>query len=408
MTPLQQPVAGLLVALAVGLMAGVQREQAADGELQEAAGVRTFAVCAALGNLAWLLGVAVFVGALLAVAALNVAAYVRTSRTDAGLTSEAALLAVTVLGALAATRPALAAAAGVGLTLLLAVKDDIHRFARTVVGRQDLLDGLLLAAAALVVMPLLPDRTLDPWGAFNPHLLWGLVVLVMAIQAAGYIALRALGPRLGLLFAGFSGGFVSSTATIGSLAAMARERPSLRAACRAGAMLSNLSTVVQLGLIVAVLAPSLLGRMLPALAAMAVLAVPSALWMGRGERGGEAAMPARHLFRFRHALVFAATVAVALLAAAAIRAGGRADSVTWVALATGFADVHAATIAVLETLGDAAPSLPLRLVALAFASNSATKCVAAVVGGGWRFAMPLMVGIAALNAVFLTVAFAFG
>ena len=78
-------------------------------------------------------------------------------------------------------------------------------------------DGLMLVAAATVVLPLLPDRAIDPWQALNPYKLWTLVVLIMAINAAGYVALRALGPGAGLALAGFVGGFVSSTATLAAM-----------------------------------------------------------------------------------------------------------------------------------------------------------------------------------------------
>ncbi len=56
--------------------------------------------------------------------------------------------------------------------------------------------------------------------AFNLYKIWLVVVLVMAISAFGYIALRSLGARFGLPIAGLaSGGFISSTATIGAMGA---------------------------------------------------------------------------------------------------------------------------------------------------------------------------------------------
>jgi uncharacterized membrane protein (DUF4010 family) len=39
----------------------------------------------------------------------------------------------------------------------------------------------------------------------------------MSINALGYVALRALGPKVGLALAGLFSGFVSSTATIGAM-----------------------------------------------------------------------------------------------------------------------------------------------------------------------------------------------
>jgi uncharacterized membrane protein (DUF4010 family) len=401
LSALAQPLSGLLVATAVGLMVGVQREQARGDAEFEPFGVRSFTLCAVLGNISWLLGSWAFALAFVAVAALVVLGYLRSGERDAGLTTETAVLVVVALGALAATRPALAAGTGVGAALLLAVKERIHRFARSVLSPRDVLDGLLLAAAVLVVMPLLPDRGLGPYAALNPRTLWSMVVLVLAINAAGYVALRAFGARLGLLFTGFSGGFVSSTATIAALSQMSRRCDALRSSCRAGAMLSNASTVIQLAIIIAVLAPHLLARLAPAFVAMTAVAVLLAWWMGRDGHHDPAGADALKLrpFRFVHALVFAGIIALALVTSAAIRAAGYAHSERWVALATGFADVHAASIAVLQSAAEPGHAA-LVAVALAFASNSLTKCVASVAGGGWRFAMPLVGGIAAMNALF--------
>ena len=56
-------------------------------------------------------------------------------------------------------------------------------------------DGLLFAAAALIILPLIPNQGLGPNNAFNPSVVWRLVVIVMAVQGAGYVAMRIMGPR---------------------------------------------------------------------------------------------------------------------------------------------------------------------------------------------------------------------
>lgn len=399
---LVQPLSGLLVAAAVGLMVGVQREQAHADEGTEPFGVRTFTLCAALGNLSWLLGPWLFALAFAACTALVLAGYRRSAAGDAGLTTEAALLVCVTLGALAATRPALAAGAGVGSALLLAVKQDIHHFARRVLSPREVRDALLLLAAVLVVLPLLPDRALGPYSALNLRTLWSMVVLVLAINAAGYVALRALGPRRGLLFAGFSGGFVSSTATIAALSRMAAAQPAWRGACRAGAMVSNAATVLELALLIGVLAPALCWRLAPVLTLMLLLTLLLSVWLGwRRPAPEREAAPTLALrpFRFLQALVFAAIIAGARLAAAAVQAAGLAHGPLWVALAAGFADVHATSIAVLQGHGGTGHGAAAALV-LAFASNSLSKAVMAVLGGGWRFAWPLLAALAALSGLF--------
>jgi Predicted membrane protein len=87
----------------------------------------------------------------------------------------------------------------------------------------------LLAAAALVVLPLLPDQPIAWLAGLNLHTLWLLAVLVMAIQSVGHVAVRAFGSQRGLALSGLAGGFVSSTATIASMA----QRAGCRSPCRA-------------------------------------------------------------------------------------------------------------------------------------------------------------------------------
>ena len=112
--------------------------------------------------------------------------------------------------------------------LLLISRSWLHQLVRDRLTEREALDAVLLAAVALIALPLLPDRTLDRWGALNPQLIGRLTVVVLLINAVGYVALRVFGARIGLPVTGFLGGFVSSTATIASLGK--RARTGLRAA----------------------------------------------------------------------------------------------------------------------------------------------------------------------------------
>ncbi|MDP3714837.1 MAG: DUF4010 domain-containing protein, partial [Burkholderiales bacterium] len=241
------------VALGIGLLIGIERERRkGEGPARAIAGVRTFAVVSLLGAVSVMIGEAM----LLAVAAAGLAVliaigYARTLKQDPGLTTEIALLLTLLLGALAMREPLLAAGLGAGVAILLAARDYMHHFVRRVLTAQELNDALVLAAATLVVLPLIPDRHIGPYNAINPHTAWTIVVLMLAIGAAGHVALRTLGPRYGLAAAGLASGFVSSTATIGSMGERASREPALLAPAVAGAVLSTVATIL---LIVAILA----------------------------------------------------------------------------------------------------------------------------------------------------------
>ena len=242
---------GLAVALGVGLLMGVERERhQPEGADALPAGVRSFALVALAGWLAALLGQAVLLVVLAGVAALAVVAYWRSSGSDPGLTSEAALILCGLVGAMASSRPALAAAVGVVATVLLAAKGRLHSLSRSVISEGELRDGLILAAAALVVLPLLPNRTLDPLGLINPAAIWRLVVLIMAIGALGHVALRAMGARIGWPVAGFFSGFVSSTASVVSYA----QRSTQTGAAAPAAVAALAANLASLGLLIPVFA----------------------------------------------------------------------------------------------------------------------------------------------------------
>src|SRR5690606_32975362 len=99
-----------------------------------------------------------------------------------------------LLGGLAMNHPGAAGSVGVVTALLLASRERLHRFAGSVLTEEEVRSALILAAAAVVILPLLPNEPMGPFGALNPWEIWRLVVLVLAIGACGYLATRILGP----------------------------------------------------------------------------------------------------------------------------------------------------------------------------------------------------------------------
>jgi uncharacterized membrane protein (DUF4010 family) len=403
------PVLRLAVALGIGLLIGLERERR-KGRVPAAAGIRTFALAALLGGLSALLpGMAVFAVTGAAVGALALVAYLRSSGADPGLTTEVALLVTFLLGGLALRDPTLASGVGVVVTVLLAARGWLHRFVRSVLDEDEVHDALVFAAAALVVLPLAPDRGYGPFGALNPRTLWRLAVLVMAVSGAGYVAVRILGPRAGLPLAGFAGGFVSSTATIGSMGARAHKSPRLHTAAAAGAVLSTVATVVQLGVVLAATHAGTLRAMAGPLAGAGVAALAYGgffTWRNarahRGPRTGsgsskaeEGERPKGRAFDLRVALLFAAVVsAILLLAAALTQWLGRAGLVAGVA-ASGFADTHAAAIAVasLAAAGQVTPADAVLPILVAFTTNTVSKAVDAITTGDRAFVVATLPGL---------------
>lgn len=401
---------GLTAALGSGLLIGLERERHRQrGVHREPGGLRTFTLAAVGGALAQALALPGLVAVTaLAVTAFAAVAYARGRGRDPGLTRALALLVTCLIGALCVNAPLLGAPAAVVVTALLAARTRLHRFATTVLREEELHDGLLLGALALVVLPLMPQEPL-PWLAgMKAYSLMGLMLLLV-LQAVGHVALRMAGPQAGLALSGLLSGLVSSTATIAAMGAKARAEPGLRLACAAGAVMSTCATWLQAQAMLFAMAPQAALAVLPvALLGMALcggLGWLLALRSRQLEQDGHAAAQVtghRGPLRLREAGLLSLMLSAVAVAVSWAREHFGASGLYGAVALTAFADVHApiASLAGLQAAGSIDVHQTLIGLLLAFACNSATRSVTAVAAGGWRFArfvipalaLPLLLG----------------
>lgn len=403
-----QQIQPFLIALAIGLLLGFERERSHRRNLP--AGSRSFALLALAGAIAASFNTWAVVVGLVAVGALSALAYFRTSDDDPGTTTEIAALVAYLLGALAYTQPALSVALAVVVVGLLISKTRIHRFAREIVSEVELEDAIKFFVVAFVVLPLLPDRQLGPYGVLNPSKIWLLVVLLTGIGWVGYIGVRALGPERGLLVTGLAGGFVSASATTASMGRVSRTVAGLRGPL-AGALLASLATFVQLLVVIGLVDGEVLRRLwLPVVAGMIVLSGVAALAYRGASRDQDGATddeqaspkPASRPFALRPALLLAAVLTIALLIGrwGADVLGPRGAVLA--AFAAGLADAHAGSLAAasLAAKGDITVDTALVSIAAALGSNLLVKIVLAFTAGGRRFGLGFLAGMAAPAVVF--------
>ncbi len=391
----------LAVATGIGLLVGTERERRKGaGQGRAAAGIRTFALIGLLGGLAAVIGtwpVLVVAGGFVAlVAALS---YVYGERDDPGITTEVSLVTVFLLGVLAHELPELAAAAGVTVTVLLAARRALHDFVNRVLTEDELRDALLFAGAALVILPFVPDTTIGPYDVFNPFRVWLFVVLIMGVSGAGYIAMRAVGPQLGLALSGFAAGFVSSTATIGAMGARARQQPEVVGPTAGGAMLSSVATLVQMGIFLAAASAVTLEAMAPALIFGALLAlVYGGGFALLGLRSTAEAPQTGRPFDLRVALGFPTILTIVLFASAALdETVGQRGVIAAVAIA-GVADTHAPALSVasLVAAGQLDADQAVLPILMAMTTNTASKMLIAFTTGGKAYAMRVWPGLLAV------------
>ena len=401
------PILSLTTALGAGLLIGLLYERRKQDDPAIAAGLRTHTLAALAGAVALWLGLPAFLAVLVLIGGFAALSYLRTSQVDAGTTAELALLCSVLLGGVAMRSPGLAGALAVVVAILIQAKSKLHRFSRELVSDREIADGLTLLAFALIVLPLLPDEPIGPYGAINLSTVWKLVVLVMAIGALGHVALRVIGSRWGLVVSGFFSGYVSSTAATAGFGQSAKAQPALLNAAVGATMLANLASLSLFVPILLAVAPALLREIaLELAAAAAMLLAGAALGFHRGEQA-DAPPPNSdaRMFRIGQAVGFAALIAGVMFASqlAAHWLGPSAALAT--AFLTALAELQAATATVATLFRDGtidAEAARWAVVGL-LAASALAKSVVAFASGGRAFGLRVAIGLLAMTAAAVVV-----
>jgi uncharacterized membrane protein (DUF4010 family) len=389
----------LAIAFGIGLLIGAERERRkGGGPARSPAGIRTFSAASLAGATSVLVGGALVLAATIAgLAALVTVAYFKSRSDDPGLTTEIALILTALLGGLSMQHPALAAGMAVALAALLAVRIPLQHFMRSVLTEDEVRDALIFAGATLVILPLLPDLALGPYGALNPRSIGIIVILVMAISAAGYVLVRVLGPRFGLPIAGLASGFVSSTATIGAMATRVRKSPNTINAAIAGAALSTVATIVQLSLVLAATSMDTLRTLsIPLICAGTAATAYGAGFTLKALREKDPPDPAPgRAFSLPVALAFALTLSAMLIASAALREWFGETGIIVAAAAAGFVDTHSAAIAVASMVasGKMVPYDAIFPILAGLSTNTISKIILAWSSGSRSFTLRLIPGL---------------
>jgi uncharacterized membrane protein (DUF4010 family) len=397
------------VALGIGVLVGLERgwKTREAGAGSRTAGIRTFAITGLLGGIlgalaqAW--GGASAAGGLVlgfgfAAYAAVMAVFFRDENRQTGSlsapTAVAAMLTL-ALGAYALVGELrIAAAAAVATTGLLAMREVLHGWVERITW-PELRSALVLLAMTFIVLPIVPDDPVGPFGGVNPRQVWVIAIVLAGASFAGYIAVKYLGASHGVLLAAAAGGLVSSTAvtlTNARRAAAGEGSPRLLAAGASLATAISFARVVAIG---AALNPRLLVLIAPPLTAAALvaagLAVASVYWRKEDHRDSQA-------IEFRNPFGFWSVVGFALLLGAIIVIGrvlgerlGTMGAVVGAA-ALGLADVDAVTVSMARLAPQplSAESASYAIMA-AVASNTLSKlAIAAAIGRG-RFAVEVAV-----------------
>lgn len=380
------------IALGLGLLVGLQRES----RNIRAAGLRTFALVTLAGTLAAQFGVWIVAVGLVGVAVLAAVSHYTTTLHDGdgGMTTEVALLAMYLVGVCVVLGDRrLAVVLGGTIAVLLQAKAPFRSVVERL-GEDDIRAIIKFALLSLVILPVLPNQAFGPWGVFNLFEIWLLVVLIVGINLAGYIAYRFIGARSGALVGGLLGGVISSTATAVGYARRTKEDSGAAPLASVVIMIATAVVAVRVLIEVVVVAPRVFSQVvIPIGIVLAAAIMLSIVIWWRVSRSPANLPEQKNPTMLRAALLFAAVYALVLLGAEWVSRSLGNDALYYVAIVAGLTDVDAITLSTAKMAGMG--QLPVddawRMILIAFVSNLAFKAaIVAALGSRallWRVAL---------------------
>ncbi len=396
------PAIQLTIALGLGLLVGLQREWVEEKPL----GLRSFALITLIGALIGLYaedtGLWVVAVGLLVITLAIVVHTILLARDEAvaGMTTELAGIAMYMVGAMTTTGYPVTAVVLTGVvTLLLHWKVPLHALTRRI-APEEFQAIARFVLVTLVVLPILPDRTFGPYDVLNPFHIWLMVVLIVGLNVAGYLAMRFAGGRGGALLGGVLGGLISSTATTVSYATRSRADNAMVPMAVVVILIASALVYVRILLEILAVAPGLLGHIFwPVLAYLGLFALAIGSLMLRFEAADGHEVKTGNPAELSTALVFAAIYTVVVFASAAVSARYGEAMLYPVAVLSGLTDVDAITLSVGNLFQDERVSADTawRVVFIASVANLLFKAgVVAVIGGSSlrRRLLPIMAALA--------------
>ena len=344
------------MALLIGSLLGLEREFIQQKEdAPDFAGIRTFALIALLGAVAAfltadmgvLLAAMSFSGLILLAVVSYIGDLMHRGKGE-GITTEVAAMLTFLFGVLVMSdKWEVAIALSVITALLLSLKGRLHDVIRRM-NSDDLFVTLQFALVAAVILPVLPNRTIDPLGLLNPFQVWLVVVFVSAIGFSGYVLMKVLGPTRGINLTGVLGGLVSSTATTISFSTRSRETPTLSAHYAQGVVLASSVMVPRMLLLVLVIYPPLLRTVIIPFSAMLIAGLVVVFVLQRKfnkiELAPEQAFTLAHPLKLMTAIKFGLLFAVVFVVVELAKDSFGSVGVYFTSAIAGLTDVNAITL----------------------------------------------------------------
>ena len=377
----------LILSASLGALIGLIRQwgDQQDGDEQDAsfAGLRTFVLWALIGYTSAFLSES-YVPYCFAVALVVVGLHLvlhsfsGEAQERVGFTTMAAAIITLFLGALVYWEHLTLAVMLAALTMVtLGLKQKVHSWTRRFTD-EDIRSTLQFVAVTGVVLPLVPNQGYGPYAALNPYSLWLMVVLISGLGFVGYLLIRMLGTRSGVILTGLVGGLASSTATTLAFSRESKDCPALSSGFALAIVMACTVMLARVIIILGLICPEFIPSLwLPFL----VLSVPGLLYIlivGLLSRKGREATEIPELknpLGLGIAIKFALIYGVISVLVKVFMASGLSDGLIALSFLSGLTDLDAIALSITNNFKDGivGAELASRAIIVAAIANTLLK-----------------------------------
>lgn len=159
---------------------------------------------------------------------------------------------------------------GIFLPSILMLKKRLHlmRFEKS----SDFIGALKFLSIGFILLPILPNHAIDPWGVINPFQLVLFLTVVVGIQFLSFIGIKMWGGKAILGIATLVG-FFDSDVINGSMSSISKKNPETVDICANSVIMGNTSMLVRNMVIVGGMSSSSILFLGPSLGAMGLMAI---------------------------------------------------------------------------------------------------------------------------------------
>lgn len=405
------------LAIILGALIGSERERIQQRlNIHEFGGIRSFIFIAIAGFFASFLGQQLgnwFIGLMFGIVVIFIIiGYIHKAFREGkpGITSELGAVMTFIVGILCYFDASTATIAGIVTAVVLSIKEPLHNFVQKIKD-EEFFATLEFALLAFVILPLLPNRTIDPWNVINPYEVWLLVVFMLGISFIGYILNRVIGTGKGIVLTGLIGGIVSSTAVTQSMSVRSKTAPRYHSILAAATIGASCIMFIRVLIVVATLNRNLLPSLVWPIGGMLLAIAITVVWNIRNLKKGESSGQEQETiikespFKLVPAIKFGCFFVFILLVSEWAKAYLGTGGIYLTAVLTGFVDIDPFMLSMIKISVDDPAFLPIasKAIPVAVMSNMVVKTVIPFIFGNREFALRVLKSFAIVIAVGLVI-----